>query len=57
MTGAALSAMTGSTGGSNLPAGCTSTSGYSPVTGQMCSGGSTGGNTGSTRDREVLHCC
>jgi peptidoglycan hydrolase-like protein with peptidoglycan-binding domain len=48
MTGAALSALTGSTGGSNLPAGCTSTSGYSPVTGQMCSGGSTGGNTGST---------
>ncbi len=48
-TGTALAAMTGgSTGGSNLPAGCTSTSGYSPVTGQMCSGGSTGGNTGGS---------
>ena len=48
MTGAALSSVTGSgstgSGSSNLPAGCTSTAGYSPVNGQPCnsSTGSTG---------------
>lgn len=47
MTGAALAALTGSGSGSGLPAGCTSTVGYSPTTGQPCNGsGSTGGSTG-----------
>ncbi len=51
MTGAALSSVTGSgstgSGSSNLPAGCTSTAGYSPVNGQPCnsSTGSTGNGT------------
>ncbi len=40
----------GNTGGSTLPVGCTSTSGFSPVTGQMCSGG---GNTGGTTSGPV----
>ncbi|MCC6198931.1 peptidoglycan-binding protein [Candidatus Nomurabacteria bacterium] len=41
MTGAKLATVTGSsTGSSNLPAGCTSTSGYSPLTGVSCSTGS-----------------
>lgn len=48
-TGAALAAMTGgTTTGGSYPTGCTSTSGFSPVTGQACSGSTTGGSTGST---------
>ncbi len=36
----------GNTGGNVLPPGCTSTAGFSPVTGQMCSaGGNPGGTT------------
>lgn len=42
MSGASLSGV--ATGGSGLPAGCTSSSGYSTTTGQSCSGGSTGGS-------------
>ncbi len=32
----------------NLPAGCTSTAGFSPLTGVSCSSGSTGGSTGGS---------
>jgi hypothetical protein len=31
----------GTTGGTTLPVGCTSTAGFSPVTGQACNGGTT----------------
>lgn len=48
-TGAALAAMTGgTTTGGTYPIGCTSTSGFSPVTGLACNGTTTGGSTGST---------
>lgn len=49
MSGAALAALTGSGSGSGsgLPAGCTSTVGYSPTTGQPCNGsGSGSGSSG-----------
>ncbi len=45
-TGAAIAALGGgSTSTGNLPAGCTSTAGFSPVTGQPCNGGSTNPST------------
>lgn len=42
----AMVVASGSGSGSSLPAGCTSTSGFSPVTGQSCAGGSTVSQTG-----------
>lgn len=47
LTAASVSGTTGGTTGgtTTLPTGCTSTTGYSPVTGQPCSGGTTGGMT------------
>lgn len=48
-TGAKLAGLGGTTVPSGLPAGCTSTSGYSPITGVACNSGSTSGNTGSLK--------
>jgi len=45
-TGAKLAGLGGTTVPSGLPAGCTSTSGFSPITGVACNSGSTSGNTG-----------
>ncbi|MDD4990195.1 MAG: peptidoglycan-binding domain-containing protein [Candidatus Pacebacteria bacterium] len=50
LTRAKLNPIVSTTGttGTTLPAGCTSTSGYSPTTGQSCSSGTTGTGTTGT---------
>jgi len=56
-TGAKLAMVSGTPTGGNFPAGCTSSVGFSPTTGQPCSGGSstpsTGGLSGGAADIDV----